>query len=90
MPAPQQSRPAQGTMGGQSQQQRVQPTGGQSYQQPHQQPAQPQLGQTMGGGGGGADPHVLPTGEDEVNLEELCSHENPRNLYSDWKKVGEG
>ncbi len=58
--------------------------GGQGQQQ------QQQLGQTMGGGGGGGDQHVLPTGDEDVNLEELCSHENPRNLYSDWKKVGEG
>lgn len=69
----------------QQQQQRVQPTGGQAPSQPQQ----PALGQS-GGPAGGVDPHAMPSGDDEVNLEELCSHENPRNLYSDWKKVGEG
>jgi hypothetical protein len=83
----QQARPQQ--QGGMQQsmpQQRVQPTGGQTYTQPQQ----PALGQSGGQAAGGADPHVMPSGDDDVNLEELCSHDNPRNLYSDWKKVGEG
>ncbi len=76
-------QPQQSAGGGYPQQPRQQQPMGQSV-------AQQPLGQSMQGGGGAHDPNVLPANDDDCNLEELCSHDNPRNLYSDWKKVGEG
>lgn len=55
-------------------------------QQPaYTQPSPPTMQHNHQAGG------AMPSGaNDEVNIEELVSHENPMQLFSDYKKIGEG